>query len=66
VFHTYDYSANILIEVNEQLQSLDKETRLRLDNDEDSDSGSSSGKEGFPQDGPSVSQAPHHPHLEDD
>ena len=38
-FHAYDYGANIEIEVNEQLQSLPKETRLRVDDDNsDSDS----------------------------
>ena len=35
-FHAYDYGANIEIEVNEQLQNLPKETRLRQ-SDEESD-----------------------------
>ena len=33
-FHAYDYGANIEIELNEQLQSLPKETRLRRNNEE--------------------------------
>lgn len=42
VFHAYDYGANIPIEVNTRVESLEKETRLRPDNDDESDSGSSS------------------------
>jgi hypothetical protein len=37
-FHAYDYGANIEIDVTEQLRSVPKETRLRMD-EEDSDSG---------------------------
>ena len=33
-FHAYDYGANIEIELNEQLRSLPKETRLRRNNEE--------------------------------
>lgn len=33
-FHAYDYGANIEIEVNEQLRTLPKETRLRRNNEE--------------------------------
>lgn len=36
-FHAYDYGANIEIEVNEQLQTLPKETRLRPVDDSESD-----------------------------
>ncbi|RTE73082.1 hypothetical protein BHE90_012476 [Fusarium euwallaceae] len=49
-FHTYDYGANIEIEVNEELKKLPMETRLRPENededeDPDSDSDSDSGSE---------------------
>ena len=37
-FHAYDYGANIEIKVNDMLQTLPRETRLRHD-DEESDSG---------------------------
>lgn len=33
-FHAYNYGANIEIELNEQLRSIPKETRLRRDNEE--------------------------------
>jgi hypothetical protein len=38
-FHAYDYGANIEIKVNEVLQTLPRETRLRHD-DEESESDS--------------------------
>jgi hypothetical protein len=41
-FHAYDYGANIEIEVNNRVQALSRETRLRPDEDSDDDSESGS------------------------
>jgi hypothetical protein len=47
-FHAYDYGANIEIKVNEVLQTLPRETRLRHDDEEsESDSGDDEDTDGL-------------------
>ena len=62
-FHAYDYGANLEIELNEQLRSLPKETRLRQNNEEsESEEDTSILEDGESMSGPSdareVSEAP--------